>query len=149
MGMHRTVGRRQVRHFAAHVSTLEEPPFYAATEAEQRALAKWFADHIVHVECQIDGVNVDNIRDYRFSTAQFEFTAPTPWIFGTTGGTGKAVGDGYFLMVVLSKGKHTVHYSGTYRFEPGELFGKPLVPQLTLWRKINAQRLAVGIRLLN
>ena len=111
-------------------STLEDPPFFGATEAEQRAISKWFADRIVRVECQIDGVNVDNIRDYRFSTAQFQFTAPTPWIFGSIGGTGTSVGDGYFLMLLFPKGRHTIHYIGTYRFAPGEFFGNTEVVEL-------------------
>jgi len=111
-------------------STLEDPPFFGATEAEQRAISKWFADRIVSVECQIDGVNVDNIRDYRFSTRQFQFTAPTPWIFAPIGGTGTAVGDGYFLMLLLPKGRHTIHYSGTYRFAPGEFFDNTEVVEL-------------------
>lgn len=98
--------------------------FHGDTEAEQRANSKWFADHIVDVFCIIDGVAVRNLQAYRFSTPQFEFTAPTPWIFGgpeptdpNIGGTGTSVGDGYFLMLApLSKGKHTIHYGGTFHF---------------------------------
>ena len=103
-------------------STLEPVPFFGATEAEQRANSNWFADHIDRVECTINGVNVDNIRDFRFETPQFEFTAPTPWIFAETGGTGTAVGDGYFLMILLPKGKHTITYFGNYHFDAGEAF---------------------------
>ena len=108
-------------------STLEEPPFFGATEAEQRANSKFFADHIVNVFCIVDGVPVENMQDYRFSTPQFEFTAPTPWMFGATGGTGTAVGDGYFLLFPsLSKSTHTIHYGGTFHFEPGELADEAL-----------------------
>lgn len=107
-------------------STLEDPPFFGATEAEQRANSAWFADHIVDLFCVIDGVPVENLQAYRFASPQFEFTAPTPWIFGNPdhniGGTGTGVGDGYFVMVdSFSKGKHAIHYGGTYHFEPGEL----------------------------
>lgn len=112
-------------------SSLELPPFYGATEAEQRANSKWFADHIVNVFCIVDGVAVENLQDFRFSTPQFEFTAPTPWIFGdpnnNIGGTGTAVGDGYFLLFPsLSKGTHTIHYGGTFHFDAGELDVDPL-----------------------
>jgi hypothetical protein len=108
-------------------STLEAPPFFAATEAEQRALSKWFADHIVNLFCTIDGVPVQNLQAYRFSTPQFEFTAPTPWIFGETGGTGTAVGDGYFLMLApMTEGTHIIHYGGTFHFDAGELDVEPL-----------------------
>jgi hypothetical protein len=120
-------------------STLEEPPFFGATEAEQRANSKFFADHIVNVFCVIDGVPVQNLQGFRFSTPQFRFTAPTPWIFGAVGGTGTAVGDGYFLMLTsIPKGTHTIHYGGTFHFEPGELgdeafdFPKDITIQLTV-----------------
>jgi hypothetical protein len=103
-------------------SSLEEPPFYGATEAEQRAISRWFADHIVNVFCVIDGVPVPNIQAYRTETPQFEFTAPTPWIFGNVGGTGTSVGDGYYMMLTgFSKGHHTIHYAGTFHFDAGEL----------------------------
>jgi hypothetical protein len=108
-------------------STLEEPPFFGATEAEQRANSEFFANHIVNVFCTVDGVPVENLQDYRFSTAQFEFNAPTPWIFGTTGGAGTSVGEGYFLLFPsLSKGTHTIHYGGTFHFDAGELDVEPL-----------------------
>ena len=103
--------------------------FHADTEEEQRANSKWFADHIVNVFCVIDGVPVKHLQAYRFSTPQFEFTAPTPWIFGgpeptdpNIGGTGTSVGEGYFLMLApMSKGHHIIHYGGTFHFEPLEL----------------------------
>jgi len=107
-------------------SSLEAPPFFGATEAEQRATSTWFADHIVELYCTIDGVPVPNLWDYRASSPQFEFTAPTPWIWGETGGIGTAVSDGYFVMVELPKGHHTIHFGGTYHFEAGELLDEPL-----------------------
>jgi hypothetical protein len=103
------------------VSTLEADPFFGATEEEQRAQANWFADRIIDLFVTIDGVPVPNMEDFRFTSPQFTFTAPTPWVFGEVGGTGTAVSDGYFLMIELPKGHHTIHYNGTYRFAPGEL----------------------------
>ncbi|MGZ8919715.1 MAG: hypothetical protein ACXW3L_01900, partial [Limisphaerales bacterium] len=103
------------------VSTLEEPPFFGATEEEQRTQANWFADRIVDLSVTINGVPVPNLGDFRFTSPQFTFTAPTPWVFGDVGGTGTAVSDGYFLMLVLPKGHHTIHYTGTFRFAAGEL----------------------------
>jgi len=108
-------------------SSLEQPPFFGATEGEQRANSKFFADHIVDVFCIIDGVPVKNVQAYRFSTPQIQFTAPTPWIFGNTGGTGTSVGDGYYMMLEpLSVGKHTIHYGGTFHFNAGELLPDPV-----------------------
>jgi hypothetical protein len=108
-------------------SSLEAPPFYGATEAEQRSNSVWFADRIVDVYCTINGMPVPNLHQFRFQSPQFDFTAPTPWIFGNfdpgpnIGGQGTAVGDGYYVMVELPKGQHTIHFGGTYRFEAGEL----------------------------
>ena len=108
-------------------SSLEEPPFFGATEEEQRDAANFFADHIVDVFATIDGVPVRNLDDYRFETDQFEFSAPSPWVFGANGGDGTAVGDGYFLLLApLPKGHHTIHYGGTFHFEAGELGDDPL-----------------------
>jgi hypothetical protein len=99
-------------------SSLEAPDsgFFGVTEEEQRACAKFWADHIVDVFCVIDGVAVADLQAYRVTTPQFKFKAPTPWIFGEVGGKGTAVGDGYFLMLELPKGAHTIHYGGTFRF---------------------------------
>ena len=113
------------------VSTLEASPFYGATEADQRALAKFFADHIVTASlvCIIDGVAVRHLDHYRVSSPQYDFTAPTPWIFGDIGGSGTSVGDGYYVMVEpLSRGQHTVHFEALFHFDGGEVpeFGGPL-----------------------
>jgi hypothetical protein len=100
-------------------SSLEAPDsgFYGETEEEQTECANFWADHIVDVFCVINDVPVENLDAYRFSSPQFEFTAPTPWIFGETGGEGTGVGDGYFLMLApLPRGNHTIHYGGTFRF---------------------------------
>jgi hypothetical protein len=116
-------------------SSLEDPPFHGDTEAEQRANSRFWADHIVNVFCIIDGMPVRNINAFRFSTPQIRFTAPTPWIFGSTGGTGTSVGDGYYLMLDrLSRGKHTIHYGGTFHFDAGEIGPDPvdLVKDITI-----------------
>jgi hypothetical protein len=98
-------------------STLEEPPFYGATAAEQLAIANGFADYMTDLSFTVDGKSLDNIQDFRVTSPQFSFTAPSPWIFGATGGTGNAVGVGYFVMVSpLSVGTHTIHYTGAFKF---------------------------------
>jgi hypothetical protein len=102
-------------------SSLEEPPFHGDTEAEQREIAASFADHIINVFCTIDGAQVENMDDFRVSSPQFEFTAPTPWIFGNVGGSGTAVGDGYYVMVDrLPKGEHTIRFGGAFHFTLAE-----------------------------
>ena len=103
------------------VSSIEEPPFFGATEAEQREGATWFGDRIVDVFCVINGEPVENLDQFRVSSPQFKFRAPTPWIFGETGGKATAVSDGSFLMLLFPKGRHTIEFGGTFRFAPGEL----------------------------
>jgi hypothetical protein len=92
------------------------------TEAEQRATAKWQADHIQNVTCCVDGDKVEHIDRYRVESPQFSFTAPDPWIFSPApGGNGTSVGDGYFVMLKpLSKGSHRLHYSGQFHFSVAE-----------------------------
>ncbi len=100
----------------AECSSLEEPPFYGGTAAEQRACAKFWADQIdpSSLFCEVDGVPVTNLERYRFGSPQFAFTAPTPWIFGAAGGTGTAVADGYYLWLApLAPGAHTLHFGST------------------------------------
>jgi hypothetical protein len=95
----------------------------AATEMEQRSIANFQADRIVNVAATFDGHAVDDILDFRSESPQFTFTAPTPWIFGPTGGAGTAVADGYYLYLEpMSVGQHVLHFSGGFHFEAG-VFG--------------------------
>lgn len=89
------------------------------TAAEQRDCANFFANHIVvsSLFCTIDGQAVPNLGTYRFVSSQFTFTAPTPWVFGDTGGTGTSVSDGYFVMFKPpSTGTHTLSCGGEFDF---------------------------------
>jgi len=91
------------------------------TEAEQRANSEWTANHIVGSFFEIDGQPVADIESYRVTSPQFKFDAPTPWVFGATGGKGTSVGDGYYVLLKpLSKGQHTIHYGGTFHFSVAE-----------------------------
>ena len=105
------------------VSNLEGPPFFGATEAAQRAQAKFFADHIVNPFCTIDGVPVGPLSSYRISSPQFRFNAPSPWINSPApGGRGNAVGDGYYVLIEsLPKGEHTIHFGGSFHYNAGEV----------------------------
>jgi hypothetical protein len=106
--------------FDAECSTLEtDPLFHGDTEAQQRACARFWADHIVpsSLFCEIDGVPVVDPARFRFSSPQFAFTAPTPWIFGDVGGAGTSVGDGYYILLrPLPAGRHTIHFGGAAHF---------------------------------
>jgi len=92
-----------------------------STKTERRETANFLADHIVSVSCAIDGETVANMDRYRVTSPQFSFVAPTPWIFGETGGRGKSVGDGYYLMLApLTRGTHTITIGGEFHFSVAE-----------------------------
>ncbi len=101
-------------------SSLEDPPFHGDTAAQQTTCANYWANHIVQASlfCEIDGAPLKNLARYRFTSPQFAFTAPTPWIFGATGGSGSSVGDGYYLMLPPFSGgsHHTLHFGGAFHF---------------------------------
>lgn len=97
----------------AECSSLEPFPYHGDTAEEQRVCAKGWADQIdvSLLFCEVDGVPLKNLEFYRFVSPQFAFTAPTPWIFGADGGSGTAVGDGYYIFLTpLSQGEHTIHF---------------------------------------
>jgi hypothetical protein len=102
----------------AEDSGLEDP---GSTAADQLASAQFQADHIHDVSFSLDGVALANIGSYRVQSPQFTFTAPTPWLFGTNGGTSTSVSDGYFVMLdPLPPGTHTIHFSGNFHFATNE-----------------------------
>jgi len=90
---------------------------YGSTAEEQLAGATYQADHITSVACDVNGVPVHKLEKNRVISPQFPFTAPNPWIFGSEGGNGTAVADGYFVMITpLSPGQHTVRIRGSVHF---------------------------------
>jgi hypothetical protein len=91
------------------------------TEDDQRSSAVYFGDHIVGMSASLDGRSVRGIDDYRFTSPQIDFDAPSPWIFGETGGAGTTVADGYYLFLKpLSVGTHVLHYQGVFHFSIAE-----------------------------
>ena len=69
----------------------------------------------------IDGQPVANLDSFRVISPEFTFSAPSPWIFGNTGGEGTSVGDGYYLFLTpLSRGTHTIHMGGDFHFSVDE-----------------------------
>jgi hypothetical protein len=105
-------------------STLEAPPFFGATAAEQAAIAAFYANRIGDLFLFIDGRPVGNLAAYRTASPQIAVNVPTPWIFGDVGGAGTSSGDGYYVLIkALSKGSHTIRYGGVFHFQAGD-FGE-------------------------
>jgi len=130
----------------AEDSELEDP---GSTEAEQRASAQFQADHIGNITFSVDGTALANIGDYRLQSPQFSFTAPTPWIFGATGGTNTSVGDGYFVMVPpLPPGAHTLRSTGTFHFAvaEGDPFNFDAATDTTYHLTVTGPELGLGLQ---
>jgi hypothetical protein len=107
--------------FGVESSSIESPPFYGATADDQAANAQYWADHIVDLFCEVDGIPLHNLRAYRVASPQISINVPAPWILGETGGKGTSSGDGYFVYLSpLSRGQHTLHYGGSIRFNKGQ-----------------------------
>ena len=98
----------------AECSTLEPPPFYGGNEAELQACAQGIVPE--DLEASIDGVEVQNLSAYIFTSPMYEFTVPEDNILGApAGATGESVGYGAYLLIApLSPGKHTIHTHGVY-----------------------------------
>jgi hypothetical protein len=69
--------------------------------------------HFVKLFCEVDGVSLSDVSQFRVRSPQTDFTAPAPWIQGETGGHGTVTGAGYFVFLSpLPPGKHTLHFGG-------------------------------------
>ncbi len=89
---------------------------------ELRAMAAGAADLGTDLICEVDGVSVPDLSRFRVQAGPFSVTFPDNNVFQLFGCTdvvagtyGPFVGDGYYVMLdPLSRGHHTVHFSGTF-----------------------------------
>ncbi len=106
-------------------STIEAPPFFGADPAGLLACAQAFADRMVAGEfgtlfCKVDGVDVKNVTQYRFTTSLMHFILPASKannnIFGVDVKEGQEVwsmGDGFYLLLhPLPVGTHSLEFPG-------------------------------------
>ncbi|HEX7861903.1 MAG TPA: serine/threonine-protein kinase [Verrucomicrobiae bacterium] len=102
---------------SAESSSIEEPPFYGATESAQAVIAQYWTDHAVEMFFELDGVRLSNLEVFRVLSPQIEINAPRPWILGEGGGRGTSTGDGYYVLLApLSPRKHTLRMGGKFKF---------------------------------
>ena len=90
----------------AEWSTVEEP---GSTEEYLRAVAKDLIDHVTQTSASVDGTAIDlgpvSEGRFRFQSPLFTITFAPNNGFGVTPGTGKAVSDGFWVLVKpLSRG---------------------------------------------
>ena len=93
-------------------STLEAPPFYGGNEEELRACAQSIA--LDDLQASIDGVPLENLSQYVYTSPLYEFTMPEDNIFGVPAGTtGQSVGHAFYVALApLSAGTHMLHFYG-------------------------------------
>ena len=116
-----------------HVAETRERHVYGATDAEQRAAARAFADYIQGPFLEVDGEALGGIADYRVESPQFAFTVPDPNILFVGPGSGTSVSDGYWAMIgPLSKGKHTLHFGGGFVGTPFGDFALDMTYKVTV-----------------
>jgi hypothetical protein len=99
---------------ASECSTLEPPPFYGGNEEELTACAQSFVTE--NLQASIDGVEVQNLDQYLFTSPLYEFTLPEDNVFGLpVGTTGESVSYGAWLLLApLNPGPHTIYLYGSY-----------------------------------
>jgi hypothetical protein len=107
--------------FAVECSNIEAAPFYGATAEAQASMAQFWADKIVDVFCELDGVRLSNLEAYGVQNPQVHIDVPAPWILGTSGGKGTSSGYGYFVFLApLPPGEHTLRFGGAMELTKGE-----------------------------
>jgi hypothetical protein len=83
------------------------------TESDLRACAKSGQDLATEVEVSIDGVELQNLQNYRTQSPLFDLTLPKDNVFGLPPSTTKAVSDGVWVFLKpLSPGNHEIHSKG-------------------------------------
>jgi hypothetical protein len=83
------------------------------TEPELRQCAKEDQDNVRNVQLVVDGISIDDWREYRVSSPLFNITLPENNILGLPPQQTQAVSDGYFIMLKpLPVGEHIIDSSG-------------------------------------
>jgi hypothetical protein len=83
------------------------------TESDLRTCAKSGQDLATEFEVSIDGVELQNLQNYRIQSPLFELTLPKDNVYGLPPSTTKAVSDGVWVFLKpLSPGNHQIHSKG-------------------------------------
>ena len=90
-------------------STLEPPPFHGENEEELAACAAGEADRYTGVAVRVNGEVVPEIERYRAQSPVFTLQLPEDNILAVPAGTGRAVADGYQIVLPpLGPGTHEI-----------------------------------------
>jgi len=82
------------------------------TEADLRRCAHADQDTVSDLTLRIDGLDIQNLTNFRVDSPLFNFTTPENGLFDLHSVTTQAVSDGFFVMVKpLPVGSHEIHWS--------------------------------------
>ena len=85
-----------------------------STFAELRTCAQGFADDFTNLQLLVDGQPVANLTDLRVQ-AESTFTSVTGNVFNIPAATNsKFAADGYWALIKLTPGKHSITFGGSY-----------------------------------
>jgi hypothetical protein len=116
-------------------NTLEAPPFFGATEPEQRACSQGIMEQVdpSSLVATVDGVSVQPIR-VQSPPGGFQFTAAPNNPFATPPGVGTGVADGHWLLLhPLPPGEHIITVGASipnFGFETGVTYNIIVQPGL-------------------
>jgi hypothetical protein len=92
-------------------SRTEYPNLKTATDLANCASSPM--DHVISKVETVDGVQIQNLNDYRIRSSLFNMTTAGNNIFDVTPGPTQAVSDGYWtILSPLSLGTHVIKFSG-------------------------------------
>ena len=103
---------------------LEGPPFFGATEQEQRICANNFLNNASALHANIDGYEVIDPEQYRIDSPAggFNITAVLGNPVSIPPGNGTGVADGFWILLKPFKpGEHTISFSGNLTFADGSV----------------------------
>ena len=106
-------------------NSISLPPFNGQTEEEQRECSNNVIDTVQDLQLEIDGKSIHNLEQYRLESPPggFELEIVENNVLGDPAGNGTAVSDGYWILLKLSPGPHTVSFQATANLT--EIFGSP------------------------
>jgi hypothetical protein len=84
------------------------------TESDLISNAESNIDDIAKKEVIIDGMTLQNLKNYRVLSPPFDVTLPEKNFYGVRSGPTRAVSDGYWVFLKpLSLGKHEIYTAGS------------------------------------
>jgi hypothetical protein len=89
------------------------------TFAELSACAKGFTDDFTDLKLVVDGQAVSNVKSLRVK-AESTFTSVGGNVFRIPKADSKFAADGYWALITLTPGQHTITFGGSYVPEPDE-----------------------------